>query len=384
MSENKTKYDPNVIDPPIQIIKESTLTLNQSNIIEINDIRSSSEFKGYSFSNYKKSEVKKQFIESMLSKKIEPACYWCSELLCAGHFTELWEIILYYTAKYIHLGNPKISIYLELRYNVFRNIVNQSTILSELDLRNDEKIRKLFAEIVCTLCLSNKKPSFEQVKIKSEDAFDMTQLSTKLKAPNTNYVRENIKNKDPKELFIALNEFSYSLSNDSHNMSDAFYWIEWILEFESTCKRKKQLLKGEQRIYKVDNKHRSNIIWIVWDILLDYCQLKQNDLIIKTMDSLNTLFCIKYTEGSNIKRRYLLYYSISLITEHVNTNVEILPNRDILQNVLNQIETIYKQIKKNEQAPKTEYLFQGIDKKRAIERSLKQMEVVNSIIKGGN
>ncbi len=32
MSENKTKYDPNVIDPPIQIIKEPTLTLNQSNI----------------------------------------------------------------------------------------------------------------------------------------------------------------------------------------------------------------------------------------------------------------------------------------------------------------------------------------------------------------
>ena len=60
------------------------------------------------------------------------------------------------------------------------------------------------------------------------------------------------------------------------------------------------------------------------------------------------------------------------------------PNRNILENVLNQIETIYKQIKKNEQAPKTEYLFQGINKKRVLERSLKQMELVNSIVKNGN
>jgi hypothetical protein len=41
---------------------------------------------------------------------------------------------------------------------------------------------------------------------------------------------------------------------------------------------------------------------------------------------------------------------------------------------------IYKQIKNNEIAPKTEYLFNGIDKKKSIEKSLKQMELVNSII----
>ena len=74
-----------------------------------------------------------------------------------------------------------------------------------------------------------------------------------------------------------------------------------------------------------------------------------------------------------------MYYSISLLTEHVNTNVDILPNKSVLQSVTEQIETIYKQIKKNEQAPNTDYLFQGIDKKRALERSLKQMEIVNSI-----
>ena len=380
MSHDENKYNPDIIDKPIQIIKPPTITFDGPNIIEINDIRSSSDFRGISFSNYKRSDVKKKLIDAMQSKNIEPACYWCAELLCAGHYTELWEIILYYSSKHIHLGNPKIAIYLELRYNIFRNIVNQGTNINELDLRNNEKIRKLFAEIICTLCLSNKKPSFEQTKIKTENAFDMTQLSSKLKAPNTEYVRENMKPKDPKELFIALNEFSFSLSHESSNMCDAFYWLEWMLEFETTCKKKKQVLKCEHRSGNVENKYRGNIIWIIWDILLDYCQLQSNELVKKTMISLNKLFCIKYTDASNKKRRYLLYYSISLLTEHVNTNVEILPNKTILQSVLDQIETVYKQIKKNEQAPKTEYLFQGIDKKRALEKSLKQMEIVNSII----
>jgi hypothetical protein len=379
-NDQTINYNPDVLYPPILIEKSEKQQTSISDILEINDIRDSSDFKGYSFSNYKKTEVKKKLIDSILSQKIEPACYWCAELVCAGHFSEIWEIILYYTSKYIYIGNPKIAIYLEMRYNTFRNNMNQGTFISELDARNNDKIRKLFAEIICTLALSEKKPAFEQIKIKSHDDFDMTQLSNKLKAPNTDYVRDNMKPKDPRELIIAMNELSYSLSSDSKNMASACYWIEWTLEFESICKKRKQLIKCEVRNYKVENKCRNNIIWIIWDILLDYATLQNNRLIEKTMQSLNNLFCIKFTDASPKKRRYLLYYAVSLITETVNTNVEILPNKVILQNVTDKIEMIYKQIKVNEIAPKTEYLFNGIDKKKSIEKSLKQMELVNSII----
>ena len=381
MSNKETmQYDPNILYPPIIIEKPENESNNNNDVLEINDIRDTSDFRGVSFSNYKKSEVKKKLIDSILSQKIEPSCYWCAELICAGHFSEIWEIILYYTSKYIYIGNPKIAIYLQMRYNTFRNNMNQGTFLSELDARNSDKIRKLFAEIVCTLVLSEKKPAFEQIKIKSNDEFDMTQLSNKLKAPNTDYIRGNLKQKDPKELFIAMNELSYSLSTDCKNMASACYWIEWTLEFETICKKRKQLIKCESRNYKVETKCRNNIIWIIWDILLDYASLQNNKLIEKTMTSLVQLFCIKFTDASPKKRRYMLYYAISLITETVNTNVEILPNKAILQNVTDKIDTIYKQIKKNEIAPKTEYLFNGLDKKKAIEKSLKQMEIVNKMI----
>ena len=47
---------------------------------EINDVRTQPNFKGISFSNFKKTDVKKQLMENMKNNKVEPACYWCAEL----------------------------------------------------------------------------------------------------------------------------------------------------------------------------------------------------------------------------------------------------------------------------------------------------------------
>ena len=114
--------------------------------MEINDIREPGQFKGESFSKYKKTEVRNQLIKNIINGKIEPACYWSAELICAGHYMELWETILHYVGKHIHLGNPKIVPYLEMRFEVFRNIIRQGHHLNELQLRNNPTIRKLFAE----------------------------------------------------------------------------------------------------------------------------------------------------------------------------------------------------------------------------------------------
>ena len=44
----------------------------------------------------------------------------------------------------------------------------------EIDLRNNSTIRNIFAEIITILCQSNKKPSFETIKINRVEEFDMT------------------------------------------------------------------------------------------------------------------------------------------------------------------------------------------------------------------
>jgi len=347
---------------------------------EINDLRSPSLFKGISFSKFKKTEVRKQFIENMIKLKIEPACYWAAELICAGHYMDLWEAILHYTGKHIHLGNPKLVVYLEMRFNVFKNIMSQGHYTNELQLRNNPTIRKLFAEIISTLTFSNKKHSFESIKINRLEEFDMTQMTERLKAPSRKYAEELFKKEDPTELYIAINEFAYNISNDNLNMLSASYWIEWVIEFDIICRKRKESCYCEKRTeYNVENKYQKDIIWIIWDALTLYSKRRQNPFIEKIMGSLLNLFCIKYTTGSCKKRRYLLYFAVALLTEPVPTQIDISTKKDMIQNVINKINEIYKQIKKNEESPGTNYLFTNLDKQVNFEKTIRKLEMMESM-----
>jgi hypothetical protein len=352
----------------------------QEQHVELNDIRQPSEFKGITFSRFKRTDAKNQLYENIHKGKIEPACYWSAELICAGHFMEVWESILHYVGKHIHLGNPKIVMYIEMRFNIFKNLITQGHYINEIELRNNSTVRKLFAEIISIIILSNKKHTFEAIKINREEEFDMTQMTERLKAPSMKYAEPIMKKEDPKELFIAVNEFSYNISKDKPNMVSASYWIEWMVEFDTICKKRHESCLCEKRPYvEVENKYKRDIIWILWDALFYYSEELKNPFIEKLMQSTFNIFCIKYTTASCKKRRYLLYFAVALLTEHVQTNIEVITNKEIVKTVVSKINEVYKQIKKNEESPNTEYLFANLDKKKNFEKSLQRMDMVNSM-----
>jgi len=345
---------------------------------EINDIRGIHEFRGISFSNFKRSDVRKVLLNNLIHSKIEPACYWSAELICAGHYSELWEIIILFYTKYIHLGNPKIALYLDLRLSNFKEIVNNGYLNNELRLRNNDKIRRLFCEIMCILCDAKRKHSFDTIRVNKED-FDITQLRDKFKAPNNKFAENIFKDEDPKELLPAINEIAYNISNENQNAIDACYWIEWFIEFEIICKNKKEKIFCERRNFKqIEPASQKDIIFIIWDLFF-YEAEKRGKFMKKTMESLFNLFTLKYSSGNYKKRKHILYFAISLLCEQVSNSEEIIRSsqKEIVCNILKKVDCVYKQVKKNEITPNTDYLFKGI-KSTNLEKTIEKLEAMNS------
>ena len=184
---------------------------------------------------------------------------------------------------------------------------------------------------------------------------------------------------DPKELFVAMNELAFNVSQDGKNIINACYWVEWIIEFETICKNKKDKFKCERRSHiPVDSKLQMEIIWIVWDIFIQEAE-KRTKIIHKIINSLLSLFTLKYTAGCNKRRKYILYFVVSLLCENVVIDEEIIreKQKDVVASVLKKIDSIYKQIKKNEESPGTDYLFNNTNVSN-LEKTIEKLDKMNT------
>tara|TARA_Y100000780_G_C13692883_1_gene420260 strand:- start:729 stop:1787 length:1059 start_codon:yes stop_codon:yes gene_type:complete len=342
----------------------------------ITDKRERKSFAKVSFSGYKKTDAKKQLQKAILNGRVEPANYWAAELICAGHFLELWEVIILISNRYIHYGNPKLPVYLNLRIKSFKDIMSNGYTDNIIELRNNDKIRELFSEIISILVFSNKKNSFDVNKINKMD-FDLTEIKYRLKADKLSYGEKNFMRDDPKELLISVNEFAYSMSSKNKNSSDACYWIDWILEFDRIAKSKKEPLICHSRTgVPVQDKFQKDVIWLIWDVIIN--SAKHNSIVDKLVTNLYSTFCLHYMNSVKRKRRYILYFAVSIICDKINYSIPLFTNKDVIDAIKSKINIIYKEIKKNEIKPQTDYLFNGLQKSN-IDKINEKLEKLNNI-----
>lgn len=348
------------------------------NVSEINDLRPANEFRGITFSKFKKTDVKKILDASLYNAKIEPACYWSAELICAGQYNDLWDSIIGFYSRHVHVGNPKVIMYIELRLNNFKSLLKNGYIGMELRLRNHEKIRGLFCEIMCVLCEAKRRHRFIEMKIKKED-FDLTQMTERFKAPHISFADDVFLKDDPKELFIAVNELSYNITEDVKDTVNACYWLEWIIEFDNICRQKKQQLKCERRVFPpVEPKFQMDVIWLVWDAFFVETEKRSNSLVEKLVNSALNIYCFNYTSACMKRRKTLMYFIIEIFTGQVSYDAEIVRDKEKLATICNNIDNIYKQIKANEVSPGTDYLYENI-KASNLTSTMEKLELMNSL-----
>ena len=68
-----------------------------------------------------------------------------------------------------------------------------------------------------------------------------------------------------------------------------------------------------------------------------------------------------------------------MLTESIPNDIDLMADKETIQRVCGNINTIYKQIKKNECKPTTDYLFANLEKEQTLNASIQKMELVNSV-----
>lgn len=311
--------------------------------IIINDIRL--KFQKTTFSNYKKNDVLKKLVQSIYYQKIEESFFWTCELLCSNMLIELWDIYLNIMSKYIHIHNPKLPIYINKKFGDFKEIAEYE---NELHLRNNKSIRNILCSITLILCLSEKHTILDNLNYKFN--FQIENLYENLKADNIEYINYIYKKDDPKEYIIPFNELIYHLQKTKLK-TDVNFWINWIIEYDKLCSKKKKFILCCQRDFYINKNEKisKNIIWIIWDIILKLSKEK-NKIIENIIHNLFQLFIIKYKISLNNKRIYIIYHCIEilLLDNKIDFNILILKNKEHLNNLENNINIIFEQIKEKE------------------------------------
>lgn len=313
----------------------------------INDTRD--KFKTTSFSNFKKSELCKKLQNSIYYNKREEAFFWTCEMLCTNMLLEIWDTFFILMSKYIHIHNPKLPLYIEKKYSEFREIVGQNDTIQHI--RNSKKLRVIFCSITIVLSCADKLTILDNLQNKF--LFKIESLYDNLKAPNTTFVNLVYRQGDPVEYLIPFNEFIYHLTETKQKV-DVIYWLNWIIEYDILCRKKKKIIGCVSRnLYQNSKKVlETNIIWIIWDTLFiiinDKGKYSQN--IIKIVNSIYNLFTVRYCVSVNKKRISLICHTIEMILLHkeINYNIPILSSNDEFANLEENINIVMEQIKTNE------------------------------------
>ena len=178
------------------------------------DPRPLEAFKDKTFSDFKKREVFNSLIKSIEQNKIEDACYWGTECIVSGYCIELFEKLVLFNSKIVHINSPNLPKFLWRKYEVFLNSFNHIDKKEKeklIHLRNTQTIRNSLFDIITTITTAPKSKRYDKYPKINESEFQYLSIQKKLNSTMQVLPSDIIKFTDPEELKIIMNEFYWKI-----------------------------------------------------------------------------------------------------------------------------------------------------------------------------
>jgi hypothetical protein len=310
----------------------------------IEDSRTVIDFQKFTFSGHLRTHVFKVLDENIKLGHADYTCYWVLELMCSGLIHSCWNTLFLSAASHINRGAPQVFLYLTRMYERFAPVEQQYSVMTMTDIRNNSEARQILCEVGACLALTRKAKLPTLPTIKPPHDFNPIVIQENLKAPSNSYARTIMKQEDPMELYVPINEFAYCLKPENRDSIRALYWVSWILKYAAKYKedQKTYLICAYRSNDYVEEKFLRSPIWILWAVVLESTNI--------TIEALYKMYCLRWSQGDMKKRIPFLITAILFVCESNALDTSLVPRnigqvQDIVSNIPSWIEAI-KQTKK--------------------------------------
>jgi hypothetical protein len=304
------------------------------------DNRNNSDFKGITISGYKRSDVYKTYLNSMINGKLEDAIRWCVELHASGLNKAIWENLYHIYSRYIHINNPKYLFYFLKREKDYFNAISKYPKKHENYSRNDQEIRNLYAELTAISTLTKKNNLFlpKSLPTINHHSFEQENISKRIISKNYDKILFYINEYMTNQIKLTLNEIICNLSSKKGTYQNCIYWYLWLEKFI-------KLNKDEEPI-KIDNIFEDHWIFILWKIILSFKNnLYKNDLIM--IKKLYHIYKKDFKLSEINKKKYYIFICFYILKNNLNWNIHIFTNEVLIIQCNANINKMYQNIKTN-------------------------------------
>jgi hypothetical protein len=293
--------------------------------MDIHDERTVADFQKFTFSGHLRAQVSKVLDENIKLGHADYTCYWVLELMCSGLVHSLWNQFFLSAAIHINRAAPQAFLYLTKSYEKFAPFEQLYSVVNMNDIRNNADARTLLCEVGASLALCRKSKLPPLPKIKPEHDFLPDVIQENLKAPSASYGRIIVRQEDPVDLYVAVNELMFCLRPETRDAERALYWMRWIMKFESqwfTEHNKQRLQCAFRSNDYVEDKYLRHPIWLIWTAVLENARTSpQHSLIYPYIDALYKMYCLRWTVGDLKKRIPFLVNAIYFVCESNSLDV---------------------------------------------------------------
>jgi hypothetical protein len=300
----------------------------------IDDGRPVTDFQQFTFSGHSRKLAVKSLMESIQMGHADYACYWSLELLCSGLVHTLWDTFFLAAAQYIHRSCPNMFVHLTKQYEMFAAWQAQYNLHTITEMRNREDVRYMVCDIAGALALARKQKHISLPTVKPEHDFNPVTMRENLKATTSRASEDVMKQEDPHEITIPLNELCFCLRPEVRDMQKALYWISWMNKFVSEYKKttKQALVFAARENEFVGAKHCRHHVWMYWDAVMTAARQSPHSRILEPyIEALYHIYCLRWEPTDARSRQPYLTVAILFVCESQALDVHEQAKKDPYQ-----------------------------------------------------